>query len=425
MRICTFKLLIFANIIFISLASEFGIASTGMSQARSMGMGDAYTCLAFGAEAPNWNPANLSITTEKMYSVNLLAIGGFLKNSVFSQKDYQSYNGEYLDSDQKQKIFGQIPHNGLTINGRVDAQILSFGYNSMALSISSNVSAKTKVGREIFNLVMFGNQVDKEYDFLPIKGDGIAYSTLSFAFGYPLPTNISWLSQAGVGVTAKYLRGTKYLKVINSKATSLTEIAGAQFQGNVLLRQSDGGNGFGLDLGFVGTINHQYRVGLVFENIPSIIYWNTRTKETKAFFKGDSLTVEKIQNVDVDSVITRVDSVYNIGAFSAGLPTVLRLGVARNFGNFLFSWDYEQGFLNTSLSETIPQFAMGVEWRKLTWLRIRSGLTFGGHASYSFSWGFGFVSNPIYCDLAIRTYNGLIVPWVKGIAASFSLRFLF
>jgi hypothetical protein len=410
------------SIIIFSCTVDNSFANAGMSQARSLGMGGAYTCLAIGADAPQWNPANLSLKVKNKIFINMFAVAAFFKNNSFSKNDYDRYNDASLTRQDKERIFSLVPKSGCTFNAGGRAQALSFAYGPVAFSSTIIVSGKTRFPKELIDLVLFGNERARRYNFQPVDGDAISYGSFALSGGYPLKTGLSWLAQEGVGATVKYLRGFQCGEVLKANATTLAEFQGTEFHGSALMRRATVGHGFGLDVGVVGTIALKYRFGLVLENVPAIIYWSGGAEEIFVQYQADSMTVERLQDVDIDSIISQQDSVYAIHAFSKRLPTILRLGVARKMGDFILAMDYEQGFRNTSISEVTPLFAFGAEWRRWRFMRLRSGLTLGGHAGFAISWGVGLTSGPVFFDLAIRTYNSPLLPWARGIAVGTSLR---
>ena len=60
---------------------------SGISNARSVAMGGAYTAIARGIESPSWNPANLALSGKNKYHFNLVSLGlilvhGYINSAV-------------------------------------------------------------------------------------------------------------------------------------------------------------------------------------------------------------------------------------------------------------------------------------------------------------------------------------------------------
>ena len=99
-------------IIVISLIRIENASASGESHARSLGLAGCYTTLAYGIEAPFWNPANLGLPQNSRFSFNFFSLGTRLGNNSFSLKDYNYYNGKFLTLSDKNKILNSIPSNG-------------------------------------------------------------------------------------------------------------------------------------------------------------------------------------------------------------------------------------------------------------------------------------------------------------------------
>ncbi len=70
----------------ISLLLLFSISagpSFGQLTSRALGMGLAYTAVARGAHAPDWNPANLGLPNSPSFSLSFFSIGVGVMNKAF------------------------------------------------------------------------------------------------------------------------------------------------------------------------------------------------------------------------------------------------------------------------------------------------------------------------------------------------------
>jgi hypothetical protein len=85
----------------------------GISNARALGMGGAYTAAARGLEAPYWNPANLGLSDGGRYSIGIFGAGVGLKNNSLTLGEYNKYNGSFLDDSDKEFIMNSVPGDGL------------------------------------------------------------------------------------------------------------------------------------------------------------------------------------------------------------------------------------------------------------------------------------------------------------------------
>ncbi|MBD3232860.1 MAG: hypothetical protein GF315_03970, partial [candidate division Zixibacteria bacterium] len=93
----------------------------GESDARSLGMGGAYTAAARGYQSLQNNPANLGLRDNFKSSWEFFSLGAQLRNNAFSLNDYNQYTGAYLTDDDKEEILGKIPSEGLSLNVLTEA----------------------------------------------------------------------------------------------------------------------------------------------------------------------------------------------------------------------------------------------------------------------------------------------------------------
>ncbi len=398
-----------------------------MSNARSTAMAGAYNGLALGAEAPFVNPANLSLKTESPFSMTFLGIGLNAVNNSFSKSYYDRYNGAHLDQAAKNDILGAISENGLRMNSAAEVQALGIGYGPWAFSVSAIGGAESTLAREIFDLVLNGNQENRPYSFKPATAEGFGLAAFAFSYGKAIKMPMSEIDQFGVGATLKYYRGIFYGKILHAQARVLTEFSAAEAEGSVEIRQAGGGNGFGLDLGATATMWKRWRASFTLYNLVSTVSWNKDAEAVLTDFELYSTNVDKLNSFEgeVDSVLVSNDTTRSISAFSTSVPTILRLGILRTFGEWLLAAEWEQGFGDGALSTKTPLFAIGGEYRPWRVLRLRMGTSFGGRQGFTIAYGLGLAFGPVRWDLAGVNYGGFLASVSRGIglATSISLRY--
>ena len=393
------------------------------SHARSLGLAGAYSSLAIGAEATLYNPANLSLRTRHPFSMAILGVGVGVSNNAFSLDQYNTYNGAYLTEDDKNDILDALSGGRLAVHSRAQIHGLGIGYGPFALTYHITAATYGTLAREIFELALKGNELNKEYTFAPIKGEGIAFGTLTFSYGFRVPMRSKTVNHLGLGLSIKYFHGYSFARVKESQALALTEYSGASADGTFLLRSAQGGNGLGLDLGANITLARRYRLSLVIENLASFMSWNSDPEESAYEFKLLAENTDKFlsQEVDTDSIFTSSDSTYAISPFNAPLPSNLRLGLLHPVGRFLLLFEWKQGFRETALSSKTPRLAFGSEYRPSAAIQFRAGLAFGGQEGFTTSLGFGFYLGPLRWDFGASSYGGFFTPASKGIAFGTSL----
>jgi hypothetical protein len=98
----------------------------------------------------------------------------------------------------------------------------------------------------------------------------------------------------------------------------------------------------------------------------------------------------------------------------------MNVGFAKHGGKFLWALDWTQGFSSAPGTSTKPQMAVGVEYRLLNFMPLRTGFTAGGGRNTSFSFGSGVKFLGFYMDMAVLTGSSLSVYSAKGMNLAFS-----
>ena len=419
-----FKSFAILLIVLLPLCAADLVAKPGLSNARSLGMGGAYGALALGAEAPYYNPANLSIPSPWQISIAALGVGVGAANGSFTKGLYDKYNGQYLSGDSKREILGALSDDGLYSRGSFEVQALSISYRNMAFAASVNGGFNGKIAKDLFDILLVeANRIDKKYAFEPVSGQGQALASFAFSYGYQIPAQLPFLYHLGVGVTAKYLKGLAFSEVTSAKAEAITRFTSVEALGDFHLRKSKGGDGFAVDIGATATLINKWRVFLMLENVLSRMSWHKENEEAIIAFETISSEVDEIlaSNSNVDSVFASTDTTIAISSFATGLPVVLNIGAVHSFGEFLVAAEYQQGFQEAALSTKSPIFSLGLNYRLLPYLRIRLGLSHEGHLGKAFSGGFGLLLRSVRWDVGVRSYGGLIAKHSKGLLLSTGL----
>ncbi|MFQ5649436.1 MAG: DUF5723 family protein, partial [bacterium] len=194
-------------ILFLSLTilARNAEAQYGVSNARSVAMGGAYTALARGVEAPSWNPANLGLSGRKVPRLNLISIGVGIHNNSFSKSRYELYSGSYLTEKDKQDIMNSIPAEGLWFNLNTEVQAAGLSIGPLAFTASGHAASDFSLSKDIADLLLYGNDFERQYTIGDTNGEGWAVSSLAVSGGFRLfklgPREVA------VGVSAKILRG--------------------------------------------------------------------------------------------------------------------------------------------------------------------------------------------------------------------------
>jgi hypothetical protein len=394
-------------------------AQTGVSNARSVAMGGAYTALARGIEAPSWNPANLGLSGDKKYRFNLISVGLGLHNNSFSKKQYDLYNGKYLTSEDKQEILASIPSQGLRADFDTEVQAVGISFGAFAFTATGLAASDFTLSKDIADLILNGNELDRVYNVGATNGEG--WGIASFGISTAFPISMAIFPEFAVGVSIKYLRGFGYGKVKEAASTFFTDIEGIHGTGRVVLDRARGGSGLAADIGAAARLNQNWTISAGVSNLYNFINWNKETKRFTYVFTADSLTLQQIEETDIDSVFIDSEETTDIEPFSSRLPAELRLGIARTTKRFTLAVDFIQGLRKAPGVSTDPKIAVGTELRLIHFLPLRGGVSIGGKRGFTSSAGFAFDFSIFSWDFAISNSGGMFSG--KGLGVAFAWMF--
>jgi hypothetical protein len=196
------------------------------------------------------------------------------------------------------------------------------------------------------------------------------------------------------------------------------DLTSARFLGSYRLFPELAGKGFGFDLGVRGDFNPFLSFGLSLTDIGSIT-WSRDTEENSVdstIVVDDPLNEEQRQKVEEFLKGQRRP----IGSYSTSLPTTLRMGVALEIqkipemeempGELLIEINYNQSLVETPFSTTAPRVSLGVEYKPLPWLPLRSGVSFWGTDYVNLALGFGISFTAVEFELASENVTWLLSP---------------
>ena len=381
-------------------------------------MGGAYTAVGRNIHAIGWNPANLALKSDTKFSISIFSFGFGIHNDSFSPNDYDKYSGEFWSESDKRTILDKIPDEGLGIDLDLEASILSLSYDSYAIRFSGVGAGDAAIPKEPFEIFLFGNTFNDTTSLGDVEGEGWALASIALSGARPLyiASLAPIFDEFTVGGTVKILKGFGYGKVLKSEGTLSILEEGIKIAG------AEGGTGFALDLGVAAT-RDRWTFGGSLINLFGTVSWNKDTEEVRGKIFVDSLTVTKISDVEeFEDLFDRSDTTIVIDSFDSNFPTILRLGAAYQYSKLLWAVDYEQGFSDEPGSTTTPRISGGAEFRPLTWLPLRGGISIGGKSNFDLGLGLGFGRKLVTFDLAIVQRGGATPNQANGINFSMELK---
>ena len=397
-----------------------GIAVPGCPNARSTGMAGAYTALARGVEAPFWNPANLGLSDNRRFSINLLSIGLGLSNNSFSRSLYDIYNGAFLTDADKKDILENIPSGGVRIDISSHIRVIGLSFGSFAFTTSGEVASDLTFSKGYFERLLYGLQPEQTYRFDGTGGKAWAFSTIALSGARRIP--VPFFKKFAMGMSFKYLLGLGYGEVVRASGTITTSLEGYRGDGEVLARHALGGRGFAVDWGIAATLEGGWIFSLSMMNVMGQITWD---KEVREFWASSSFFMHPIlsEDADGDSLMETSDSdtTMTLSSIKTRMPPRLRLGVAKFWKRMILAFDYDQAFVNAPGVVTKAKFSWGLEYKGLKFLPLRTGMSFGGREGKASAVGLGLHLGPLGFDFGV-SFPGSLLPKVsKGLTFALSL----
>ncbi len=409
---------------------------------RGMGMARSYVSSSKGLDAVGINPANLAIKDDT-FTLSLAPVAAHAGSDFLTLGLYNDYFtgvetsegrvGKYLEDADKQRILNAFRDGVGEVSADVAVRLVGVSFQiesigGFAFTITDEIAGDIRVPNDYVRFALYGNTPGSVFDFSQTSGKAswLREYALSFGGTIPQPAFMEWLS---IGASVKLVQGYGYYEVqqfntslvtsdngmLTGKVSYLSRLAGAD-----PTKPNSGftvapfgmpvyGNGTGFDVGFAGGISDFMTVGISMTDIGKV-NWEEKIEETYA---DTTLVIDDPQVVANGTAIENsLKGKKRQGApFSTSLPTTLRAGVAVQVdkvigwmpGEMLLAADYNKGLADAPGTTLYGRFSVGVEWKLLKFLPLRSGVSLGGTDRINYALGFGL--NLGFFDLDVATEN--------------------
>jgi hypothetical protein len=416
---------------------------------RGVGMARTSVATSRGLEAVGINPANLAIANGTSLSISVLRFGAQLGSDMLDYDAYTTYftgvetgsgrSARYLDDNDKRKILELFQdgtaHSSVDVHARILGVMLRVnGVGSFAVTISDRAAGRLRLPKDYVEFLFHGNPAGSSYAFgeTDLRAAWTRAYTLSFGTAVPKAPVVRWLA---VGASAKLVHGFAYYEIerFNTSLTTalngtLTGIAGFssrssrsdpvydEFRQGFVAFPAPAGTGPGFDLGATGGLTEYLSFGVSVTDIGAIT-WRRRLEQTRS----DTTIVldDPFSGTQSDALDKALKGKKReIGEFSTSLPTTLRLGFALELhktpgfngfpGECIVGLDYNQGLVDAPGTNTSPRVSLGVEYKPVQWLPVRSGLSVGGGDGTALAFGLGVHLGSFRLDLGSESLLWLL-----------------
>ncbi len=395
--------------------------------ASGLSMGGAYIALARGVDAFSWNPANLSLSHDSKFEINLVGVNINVSNSSLTLDEYERYftesghNGYWSESDIDH-ILGLIPDDGLQTSAEAKGNALGLMFGRYGISAQVIGRALGLLPKSVFELGLRGNQeLYKEFSLNDLDGDAFTALKLSLSLSHPIVVE-KYFEEFAVGLNINYYKGFVEGSITDADGAFITTNTAILTSFDVTSRSGQNGDGIGFDLGVAGKINDQWSVSMAFYNVLAGIKWKQELEETRTYFIVDSIKIGEFDDgSSMDTTITR-----SIDPYTTTLPLVFHIGLGYQlYDNLVFALDLEQAFEEKMGYSDRAQLALGVQYSPVDILPLRAGMSFGGIWKYRMALGLGLHLGFFHIDFAYAMHKGLWPTEATGVSMAGNIKLAF
>ena len=401
-------------------------------------------------------------TTFALFPIGLRAGSDFLNYKVYNDfftgdpdsldKDGKRVIGRRLDEDDKDGILNLFPGGMAHTQMDLDAMLLGFtskgGNFGIGFSVTERISGNIDLPSGYLRILMKGfEEQGSDYDLNNTAIGARAMMEYNYSVAYELPNDfkIGKFKDIAVGLSYKKMYGTHYRgtdhyngnlrNIVYKNKDSVNWIDSMKITGSVdfaefsssipskdilsvlLLNSQPAGKGTGFDFGITAKLNKHWNVAFSVVDLGSILWEkNTKYSEGKGSFSISDIGTAKNQdslrnNFKGKSIDTT--------SFRRPLPTAIHFGTSiqldespyvnknKFFGKLLLEADMHIGLNNEPGNSKLPRFSVGGEYiipsKWVDWLRVRSGMMFGGRELFSWAFGIGFATQVFDFDIGTES----------------------
>jgi hypothetical protein len=441
---------------------------------RGVGMGRTFVSASRGIEAIGINPANLAIHDRSDFSLVVFPFTYRVSTELFSYDIYQEFftgvpdttgDGErepkLLTDEDKNRLLSLLPEGKATTRMDVEATYLGLSFlnpdaGGFGIAVTEKMGVKLDLAKEYFRMFLFGFQEGgSSYDFSGTKISAWWYREYNFSYGRRMPVKSKTFNDLYVGLGFKLVHGYGIMHTSRYSARLANEIVGANqyllkgsfdflnvrsgvdfldpAKGSATINPFTGaaGRGYGVDLGLTAEIVSGLQLSFAITDIGGIT-WDKNVVETRGSYE---LTIaDPFSAPGQDSLMNAIRGKNSPAqSFFTPLPTMVRFGaLLTNKASFLdflpgamvVGVDFNQGFNELFGNSEQSRFSMGMEYRIIPLLPLRTGFSVGGGDGFRWGAGVGLDFYFLSLDFATENFGMLFSPRAfQMFSFSFGLRF--
>lgn len=400
------------------LAALFVLTSISPARAQRVlpvtaGAGAA---LARGAEGALINPALLAL--EPRREVIVAGVQGGVQTDAFSWQDYTLYNGKSWTDADKNEILDRMGPNGVTVGADAGLAALAVSYGRWAFATNTQAMGRATLPKDAARLLLLGNVENETFTLNGTAGDGLVWSGLQVGYGVPLGDAAGgW--QWTAGVTAKYVKGWGYARILEATGDLTTTFEGTTGSGRMEVRTAEGGSGYSLDFGIAAQSGPRRSWSLSLCDALSRVSWSANPRLQYATF--EALDTPLVDADDTGDIVA--DSTWSVPTtgFNAALPRVATLATAFPVGaadgSVAVSWRFGAG------APARARAAAGLLVPLSGLLSLGGGVSVGGNEESQAVGGVTLRTARLRADLALASRGTPLFWQAHGYGVSLGLGF--
>ncbi len=389
---------------------------------RSLGFGGAADVYEQSSDVLVGNAAQLARSSRQKWRLDLPRISAGAMNNAFSVNYWndQIARDHYLTAQDKREIMDRIPADGLEVSGMASAPIAGIVYRQAALQFSEQTAVNVTADRELFELALYGNQLNRGYKLDDLGGEQYTLFDAGMAVGYRFEQEYVKGLYGGIGF--HFYLGTLYDKITDASGEFLATDSLITGYGAVQRVHAEHGDGIGFDLGLLAEIDDRWSVGAALRQIGSSVTWVVDEATLEAFeIDSAGLIVDSLDDDDyVERAFKSSTSVLTGGSIESKLPATLELsGRFAYTPRMLFVSTLRARFDDSAQGKRGTEAMLGGEYSvRGPWL-VRAGFGAGGPLGTRVAIGGGLHTARYSFDVGCSWHGGLFDS-ARGISLGFS-----
>lgn len=417
-----------------------------------MGMARTYVASARGIDAISINPAALGLAERGSVSISLFSIGARIGTDMLNRDTYEAYftgidtggterAAVTLTESDKKRILEAFRNDVGRANFDVNLRPLAISFfhpvlGGVGLAVHEKVGFNLFLDADYVRFLLEGNAPGSRYSFTDSRLSSWWVREYSISYGRQVGSMRNNIRVAA-GAAFKLVHGFGYFaiekegsyfettesNVLVGRSEYLSKRAGVEFldpdaESSFELFPHPAGTGFGTDIGFTVALENYLVVGVAVTDIGSI-RWRQNTRETvsAADVRIDDPASDTQQDLLEDALEGQTRE---IPPFTTQLPTAIGFGMSLQVdklpmrrvvpGRLLVELNYNQGFNDMPGNTKSPRFSLGMEYKPVGVVALRSGVSVGGTDGFNWALGLGLALGFFDLDIATEHVTALLTP---------------